>query len=185
MYTTMNPLNTSYELLWWFLATQHVAINGKLFWTFEKVTALASTHPHRKLPKRYSKHIAPTWSEMTLNYRVIMKRYPFVNGLVAGSILTVKSSLSLTERQRLAMSPPTTKVVSKPHPAPRGFLSKVGPTSLKLHRIARRWLFIYLFIYPHSTYSKWISFVVLTSSNYGYWVLTNFGANASKPLPYP
>ena len=34
-------------------------------------------------------------SEMTLNYRGIMERYPFLNGAIGGSIPMVKSSLSL------------------------------------------------------------------------------------------
>ena len=35
-------------------------------------------------------------SEMTLNYQVILKRYPFPNAVVNGSIPTMKSSLYLT-----------------------------------------------------------------------------------------
>ena len=35
-------------------------------------------------------------SKMTLNYWVIMERYPFPNGVVGGSIRAVKSSLYLT-----------------------------------------------------------------------------------------
>ena len=36
-------------------------------------------------------------SKMTLNYRIIMERYPFPNGVVGGSIPIVKSSLYLTK----------------------------------------------------------------------------------------
>jgi hypothetical protein len=35
---------------------------------------------------------------MTLNYWVIMERYPFLNGVVGGLIPVVKSSLYLTEK---------------------------------------------------------------------------------------
>ena len=35
--------------------------------------------------------------KMTLNYRVIVDRYPFSDGVVGGSILLVKFSLHLTE----------------------------------------------------------------------------------------
>ena len=37
-------------------------------------------------------------SEMTLNCRVTVKRYPFPNGVVGGSIPAVKFSLCLTEK---------------------------------------------------------------------------------------
>jgi hypothetical protein len=37
-------------------------------------------------------------SEMTLNYRVIVEKYPFPNGVVGGSIPAVNSSLYLTEK---------------------------------------------------------------------------------------
>ena len=36
---------------------------------------------------------------MALNYQVIVERYPFPNGMVGGSILTVKSSLYLTVKK--------------------------------------------------------------------------------------
>ena len=35
------------------------------------------------------------WSEMILNYQVIVRRCPFSNGLVSGSIFAMESSLSL------------------------------------------------------------------------------------------
>ena len=35
---------------------------------------------------------------MVLNYWVIVKRYPFPNGVVGGSILALKSSLYLTNK---------------------------------------------------------------------------------------
>jgi hypothetical protein len=38
-------------------------------------------------------------SEMTLNYWVIVERYPFLNGVVGDSILAVDSSLILTQNQ--------------------------------------------------------------------------------------
>ena len=37
---------------------------------------------------------------MTLNYRMIMERYPFPNGVVDGSIPFVKSSLYLTRGKK-------------------------------------------------------------------------------------
>jgi hypothetical protein len=37
---------------------------------------------------------------MTLNYRVIMERYPFPNGVVGGSVPVMKSSLYLTEERK-------------------------------------------------------------------------------------
>ena len=37
---------------------------------------------------------------MTLNYWVIVKRNPFTNGVVGGSIPAVKSSLYLTEKNK-------------------------------------------------------------------------------------
>ena len=36
---------------------------------------------------------------MTLNYQVIVERYPFPNGVVGGSIPAVKSFLYLTEKK--------------------------------------------------------------------------------------
>ena len=44
-------------------------------------------------------HIIISWSKMTLNYRVTMERYPFLNGVVGSSIPAVKSSLYLTEKK--------------------------------------------------------------------------------------
>ena len=41
------------------------------------------------------------WSEMTLNYWVIVERYPFSNGVVGGSIFVLESSLYLTETRGL------------------------------------------------------------------------------------
>jgi hypothetical protein len=38
------------------------------------------------------------WFEMTLNYRVMVERYPFWNGVVGGSSPAMKSSLYLTEK---------------------------------------------------------------------------------------
>ena len=38
--------------------------------------------------------------EMTLNYWVVVERYSFPNGVVAGSIPDVKSSLYLTKNQK-------------------------------------------------------------------------------------
>jgi hypothetical protein len=39
-------------------------------------------------------------SEMTLNYQVLVERYPFPNGVVSGSIPVVKSSLYLMRKTR-------------------------------------------------------------------------------------
>ena len=39
-------------------------------------------------------------SKVTLNYQVIVERYPFLNGVVGGSILVVKSSLYLTREKK-------------------------------------------------------------------------------------
>ena len=44
-------------------------------------------------------HIDLPWSEMTLNYRVIVERYTFPNEVVGGSISDVKSSLYLMEKK--------------------------------------------------------------------------------------
>ena len=38
-------------------------------------------------------------SKATLNYRVIVERYPMSNGVVDGTILVVKSSLFLTQER--------------------------------------------------------------------------------------
>jgi hypothetical protein len=50
---------------------------------------------------------------MTLNYRVIVKRYPFPNEVVGGSIPDVKSSLYLIKRigigRKETKSPPTAR----------------------------------------------------------------------------
>jgi len=73
-------------------------------------------------------------SEMTLDYWVIVERYPFPNGVVGGLIPTLKSSLYLTGKiikNKVGRKPRT-------HPAPRGFFSKVGPTSSNPRPIARR-----------------------------------------------
>lgn len=40
------------------------------------------------------------WSAMTLNYHVILERYPFPNEVVGGSVPVVKSSLYLTEKEK-------------------------------------------------------------------------------------
>jgi hypothetical protein len=88
--------------------------------------------------------------EMTLNYLVIVERYPFLNGVVIDSILAVKSSLYLTKKlaKHVESQEPThNKVGSKPHLAPRGFLSRVRPLNSNPHRITQCWLFDYLFIY--------------------------------------
>jgi hypothetical protein len=41
-------------------------------------------------------HVAVFWSEMTLNYHVIMEGYLFSSGVVGSTIPTVKPSLYLT-----------------------------------------------------------------------------------------
>ena len=38
-------------------------------------------------------------SEISLNYQVIVKRYPFFNGVVGGSIPTVKFAIYLTKNK--------------------------------------------------------------------------------------
>ena len=40
------------------------------------------------------------WFEMTLNYWVIVDRYPFLNGVFGGLIIVVKSSLYLTGEKK-------------------------------------------------------------------------------------
>ena len=79
---------------------------------------------------------------MTLNYRLIIERLSFPNGVVGGLITVVKSSLYLTGKtkkknqtlkKKLArqvgnQEPTHRKVGSKPHLASRGFLSRVGTT---------------------------------------------------------
>jgi hypothetical protein len=46
------------------------------------------------------------------------------------------------------------KVDNKPHPAPRGFLSKVGSTGSNSCRIAQRWLLLPLSHLLHSNFVK-------------------------------
>jgi hypothetical protein len=50
---------------------------------------------------------------MTLNYQVIVERYPFPNGVVGGLIPAVKSSLYLTEEEKK-----TSQVSRKPRAHP-------------------------------------------------------------------
>ena len=61
-------------------------------------------------------------SKTTLNYRVIVERYPFVNKVVGGSIPAVKSSLYSTEKTLArwvgSQEPTHRKVGNKLHPAP-------------------------------------------------------------------
>jgi hypothetical protein len=92
-------------------------------------------------------------SKMTLNYRVIVERHTSPNEMIGGLIPTVKSFLYLTWKlARWAGSQEPThhghKVDNKPHHAPRGLLSMVGPTCSNSRRIARCWLFIYWFLTP-------------------------------------
>jgi hypothetical protein len=42
------------------------------------------------------------WSKMTLNYRVIVERYPFPNEVVGGSISDLISSVYLTGEKKLS-----------------------------------------------------------------------------------
>ena len=85
-------------------------------------------------------------SKMILNYRVIVEKYPCLNGVVGSLIPTVKSSLYLTgqkqnkkQKQKVGSQESThLKVGNKLHPTPRGFLSRVGPTGLTSRRIAQR-----------------------------------------------
>ena len=48
------------------------------------------------------------WSKMSLNYRVIVERYPFLNGMVGNSIHVVKSSLYLSGGGGVGSQEPTT-----------------------------------------------------------------------------
>ena len=41
------------------------------------------------------------WSKMTVNYRVIVERYPFFNEVVGNSISTLKSSLHLMGKRKI------------------------------------------------------------------------------------
>jgi hypothetical protein len=63
---------------------------------------------------------------MTLNYWLMVERYPFSNGVVDNLIPVVKSSLHLMEK------PTHRKVGNKPYFTSSRFLSKVRPTSSKL-----------------------------------------------------
>ena len=84
---------------------------------------------------------------MVLNYRVIVERYPIPNGVVGGSIPIVKFSFSLTKKlARWVGSQELThcKIDGKYHLAPRGFLSRVGPTDSNSRRTAQHWLVVYL-----------------------------------------
>ena len=82
---------------------------------------------------------------MTLNYRVIVERYPFPNIVAGGSISVVKCSLYWTEiekgKNKLAryvgsQEPTHHEVDNKPHHAPRGFLTGVEPTGSHSRQIA-------------------------------------------------
>jgi hypothetical protein len=77
---------------------------------------------------------------MTLNYWVIVERFPFLNGVVGSSIPTMKSFLYFTgkklSRWVRSQEPTHRKISNKPHPAPRGFLSRVEPTCSKPHQVA-------------------------------------------------
>ena len=75
------------------------------------------------------------WSEMILNYQVIVESYTLMNGVVGNLNPIVKSPFHLAAKPSL--------VGNKPHPAPRGFLSKIRPMDSNSCRITRRWLFIY------------------------------------------
>ena len=81
---------------------------------------------------------------LTLNYRVIVKRYPFPNGVVGSLIPALKSSPYLMEKLARyvgSQEPTHYKVGNKPHPAPRGLLSRGGPTTSNSRRIAQCWLY--------------------------------------------
>ena len=113
--------------------------------------------PHPLLIVKLSHHVLVTtymctflrW-EMTLNYRVKVERHPFPNGVVGGSMPPVIFSLYLTEKTNQVGRKPRAdhrKVGSKPHPAPRWYLSRVEPTGSNSRWIARRWLIIYAFMH--------------------------------------
>jgi hypothetical protein len=56
----------------------------------------------RRRRRRKKTHLPPGSvyrSEMTLNYRVIVERYPFPNGVVDNLIPVLKSSLYLTGKK--------------------------------------------------------------------------------------
>ena len=81
--------------------------------------------------------------KMSINYKAIVERYPFMNEVVGSSIFRCEI-FSLLDKKKLSMKvgsqePTHRKVGSKPHLAPRGFLSKVGPTCSNSHRIVGRW----------------------------------------------
>ena len=62
------------------------------------------------------------------------------------------------------------KVGNKPHPAPRGFLSMVGPMGSNSRRIARRWIFLsfldLIVIIPHPNLSQYIHLSWFAFSTY-------------------
>ena len=77
---------------------------------------------------------------MTLNDHVIVEMYPFLNdGWWFDSHHEIFSLLDGKKvvRQLGSQEPTRRKVGSKPHPAPRGFLSKVGPMGSNSCRISR------------------------------------------------
>jgi hypothetical protein len=102
---------------------------------------------------------------MTLNYQVILEKYPFPNGVVGSSSHVLKSSLYLTGKiGQVGRKPraPHRKVGSLPHHPPRGFLSKVGPTCSNSRRITRH----LNFSFPYSTII--VRSLELGASSYAY-----------------
>ena len=108
-----------------------------------------------KWPKRSHSHsmVNHNRSETTLNYQVLVERYPFLNGVVACLIPVVNllftwqgwKTIIFFFKKVGSQEPNHCKVGTKPHHAPRGFLSMVGPTCSNSRQIARSWLFICLF----------------------------------------
>ena len=85
-----HALGNYYIHMWGWLCWLHYLIN--LVWHLVDVAMSI-----RVVSMVY--HVAWFWYEMTLNYRVIVERYPFPNGVIGSSIPVVKTSRYLTEKK--------------------------------------------------------------------------------------
>ena len=78
---------------------------------------------------------------MTLNYQMTVERYLNPNRGVGGSILGCEIFSLLDEKNQ---EPTHRKVGSKPHPAPRESLNRVGPTGSNSLWIVRHCILLHL-----------------------------------------
>ena len=83
-------------------------------------------------------------SEMTLNYRMTLERYPNLNRGVGNSESNYEIFSLLDNKNQ---KPTQCKVGSKPHLAPRGSLSRVGPMGSNSRQIARHYKLIKLILF--------------------------------------